>query len=219
MEDHQFQNSFIHYNYSNKVILPLVLSSAMKIAIYITHIMHLIFLLIFASFIRHRNKLNFTITHLLLVCWFTFGICTHIFVYHAQSKQGNFILSIVHLSPSSCIFYRPTDKTNDGYASSPSGLLILTMKRSSWQRRKLRSSSSSSMRFCSQAFFSRATYRWARKFDTRMKGLYWGWGGSCTTGSAGGGQMRCRKERERKKEEEKRRKETSKQQRGREGRD
>lgn len=69
---------------------------------------------------------------------------------------------------------------------SPSGLLMLTMKRSSWQRRKLRSSSSSSMRFCSQAFFSRATYRWARRFETRMKGLYWEWGGSCTAGSAGG---------------------------------
>lgn len=60
---------------------------------------------------------------------------------------------------------------------------MLRMKRSSWQRRKLRSSSSSSMRFCSQAFFSRATYRWARRLDTRMNGLNWEWGGSCTTGS------------------------------------
>lgn len=60
----------------------------MKIAIHIIHIKHLIFLWIFASFICHRNKLHFTITHLLLVCWFTFGICQS-FVYHAQSKQGN----------------------------------------------------------------------------------------------------------------------------------
>ncbi|TNN52993.1 hypothetical protein EYF80_036792 [Liparis tanakae] len=39
---------------------------------------------------------------------------------------------------------------------------MLLMKRSSWQRRKLRSSSSSSMRFWSQAFFSRVTYRLER---------------------------------------------------------
>lgn len=75
--------------------------------------------------------------------------------------------------------------------ASPSGLLMLTMKRSSWQRRKFRSSSSSSMRFCSQAFFSRATYRWARRLETRMKGLYWEGGGSCTTGSAGAGSVKC----------------------------
>lgn len=63
---------------------------------------------------------------------------------------------------------------------------MLTMKRFSWQRRKLRSSSSSSMRFCSQAFFSRETYRWALRLETRMKVLYWEWRGSCTPESAGG---------------------------------